>query len=119
MVKEFNKEELTEKAHLVRESILRMSANGGAFTGASLSCADIILFLFNNFNRINENPADPYDKDYFFLSKGHAVPALYAVFAEIGLLEKDRLDNHRLPAHPRPTCALRRAFAKEYSPCML
>ncbi len=94
MVKEFNKEELTEKAHLVRESILRMSANGGAFTGASLSCADIILFLFNNFNRINENPADPYDKDYFFLSKGHAVPALYAVFAEIGLLEKDRLDNH-------------------------
>jgi transketolase len=40
-----------------------------------------------------ENLEDP-NRDYLFLSKGHDVPALYGLFAEIGFIEKSRLDNH-------------------------
>jgi len=71
-----------------------MSGNGGCFIGASLSCADLIVFLYMNYLNINkDNLSDP-NRDYFFLSKGHDVPALYGTFAEIGFIEKHRLKNH-------------------------
>ena len=31
----------------VREHIIRLSTDGGCFTGASLSCADLIVYLYN------------------------------------------------------------------------
>ena len=91
-----NYEELTATALKVREHIIRMSTDGGCFTGASLSAVDLIVYLYSSFLNINkDNLTDP-DRDYLFLSKGHDVPALYGTFAELGLLEKDRLKNHLL-----------------------
>lgn len=85
---------LEETAFKVREHIIRMSTDGGCFIGASLSCADLIVYLYKNFLNINkDNLADP-KRDYLFLSKGHDVPALYGTFAEIGFIEKERLKNH-------------------------
>jgi len=85
---------LEAQALKVREHILRMSTDGGCFTGASLSCTDLLVYLYNGF--LNINPADLKDRkrDRLFLSKGHDVPALYGTFAEIGWLEKERLANH-------------------------
>ncbi|KAF0211189.1 MAG: hypothetical protein FD178_3484, partial [Ignavibacteria bacterium] len=40
-----------------------------------------------------ENLTDP-TRDYFFLSKGHDVPALYGTYVELGWLEESRLSNH-------------------------
>jgi transketolase len=71
-----------------------MSTDGGCFVGASLSAADLIVYLYSEFLNINPNNLDDPDRDYLFLSKGHDVPALYGTFAELGLLEKDRLKNH-------------------------
>jgi transketolase len=89
-----NNEELKIISLAVREHIIRMAQNGGCFIGASLSCADIIVYLYNNYLNINPgNIKDP-ARDYFFLSKGHDVPALYGVLAESGFIEKSRLDNH-------------------------
>jgi transketolase len=86
--------ELKELALKVRENIVRLSTDGGCFTGASLSCADLFVFLYCKFLNISqENLEDP-NRDYLFLSKGHDVPALYGLFAEIGFIEKSRLDNH-------------------------
>ena len=86
--------ELKELALKVRENIIRLSTDGGCFTGASLSCADLFVFLYCKFLNISqENLEDP-NRDYLFLSKGHDVPALYGLFAEIGFIEKSRLDNH-------------------------
>lgn len=86
--------DLQETAFRVREHIIRMSADGGCFIGASLSCADIIVYLYKEFLNVNiGNLKDP-GRDYLFLSKGHDVPALYGTFAEIGFIEKDRLKNH-------------------------
>jgi transketolase len=78
----------------VREHIIKMSTDGGCFVGASLSAADLIVYLYSNFLNINKNNLNDPDRDYLFLSKGHDVPALYGTFAELGLLEKERLKNH-------------------------
>jgi transketolase len=78
----------------VREHIIRMSTDGGCFVGASLSAADLILYLYAEFLNINIGNLDDPNRDYLFLSKGHDVPALYGTFAELGLLEKERLKNH-------------------------
>jgi transketolase len=86
--------ELETTALKVREHIVRMSANGGCFIGASLSCADILVYLYFNFLNVNKhNLTDP-ERDYLFLSKGHDVPALYGTLAELGIIDTERLKNH-------------------------
>ncbi|MDB5156065.1 MAG: transketolase [Mucilaginibacter sp.] len=92
--KDYNEERLHATALKVREHIVRMSTGGGCFTGASLSAVDMIVYLYAHF--FNVNAANPYDndRDYFFLSKGHDVPALYGTLAELGLIEKERLAKH-------------------------
>ncbi|HLX67155.1 MAG TPA: thiamine pyrophosphate-dependent enzyme, partial [Puia sp.] len=78
----------------VREHIIRMAEGGGCFIGASLSCVEILVYLYAQVIRRNGN--DPHDpgRDYLFLSKGHDVPALYGTFAEMGFLPANRLSNH-------------------------
>ncbi len=86
--------ELGQTSLRVREHIIRLSGNGGCFIGASLSCADLIVYLYKEFLNVSkENLKDP-KRDYFFLSKGHDVPALYGTYVELGWLEEERLKNH-------------------------
>src|ERR1700690_624201 len=87
-------EQLEATALKVREHIIKMSTDGGCFVGASLSAADLIVYLYSEFLNINPDNLEDPERDYLFLSKGHDVPALYGTFAELGLLEKDRLKNH-------------------------
>ncbi len=86
--------DLKETSFRVREHIIRMSTDGGCFIGASLSCADLIVFLYKEFLNVNKNNLNDPNRDYLFLSKGHDVPALYGTFAEVGFIEKERLKNH-------------------------
>ncbi len=87
-------QELKDISFRVREHIIRMSTDGGCFIGASLSCTDIIVFLYKEFLNINKNNLNDPGRDYLFLSKGHDVPALYGTFAELDFIEKYRLKNH-------------------------
>jgi transketolase len=89
-----NKQELEKIALNVREHIVRLSTDGGCFTGASLSAVDLIVYLYTNFLNINAGNLKDENRDYLFLSKGHDVPALYGTLAELGILEKERLANH-------------------------
>ena len=73
--------------------------------GGSLSAVDTLVALY--FAHMNHNPKKPCDpnRDRFILSKGHAVPALYAVLAECGYfsveeLKKLREINCMLQGHP-------------------
>lgn len=73
--------------------------------GGSLSCVDIITYLY--FNHMRVNPADEKspDRDRFVLSKGHAAPALYAVLALKGFFPEEwiktlRKSDSRLQGHP-------------------
>jgi transketolase len=87
-------ENLQQTAFKVREHIIKMSGNGGCYIGASLSCADILVYLYKRFLNINPYNLTDGNRDYLFLSKGHDVPALYGTLAEVGIIEKARLKNH-------------------------
>jgi transketolase len=86
--------ELEEMALRVREHIVRMSTDGGCFTGASLSCADLIVYLYTEFLNVGPETLQDPNRDYLFLSKGHDVPALYGTFVELGWMPPERLANH-------------------------
>ncbi len=86
--------DLEAQALRVREEILKMSTDGGCFTGASLSCTDLVVYLYNKFLNISKATLNDPNRDYLLLSKGHDVPALYATFVELGWMERDRLKNH-------------------------
>ena len=89
-----NHQQLSQTAFRVREHIIRMSTDGGCFVGASLSAADLIVYLYADFLNINKDNLDDPNRDYLFLSKGHDVPALYGTFVELGMMKADRLKNH-------------------------
>ena len=90
-------ERLGALALRVREHILRMASGGGCFVGASLSCADLLVYLYERFLQVRPDRLDDPRRDYLLLSKGHDVPALYATFAELGFLDGDRLRRHLTP----------------------
>src|SRR3970282_24980 len=97
---------LKKIAQELRVDIIRMLAEAGSgHPGGSLSCIDILVTLF--FHRLRHRPADPNwaDRDRFVLSKGHCVPALYAVLAKAGYFAREELAtlrklNSRLQGHP-------------------
>jgi transketolase len=97
---------LAERAHRVRERILRMGATEfGAHVGGSLSCTDVLILLYTEVLRLR--PAEPEwpGRDRFVLGKGHAAAALYAVLADVGFFDPAELETYceegsRLAAHP-------------------
>jgi len=81
----------------VREHIIRMSTGGGCFIGASLSCADLVAYLYARVLNLSPSTLTDPGRDYFFLSKGHDVPAVYGTLAELGYIPRERLQNHLKP----------------------
>ena len=86
--------DLEQTALRVREHIVRMSTDGGCFIGASLSCADLLVFLYAEVLDIAPSRLQDPARDYLLLSKGHDVPALYGTLAELGYIDPARLRNH-------------------------
>lgn len=100
------KNSLLKTATKVRIGIIESihSAKAG-HPGGSLSCADILTYLY--FAHMNIDPQNPQkaDRDRLVLSKGHAAPALYSVLAHRGFFSTDLLLNLRkqgsiLQGHP-------------------
>ena len=97
---------LEEIAARMRIDIIEMLAKAGSgHPGGSLSAIDILTCLY--FSRMRYDPKRPDwpERDRFILSKGHAVPALYAVMAEAGYFPRQELMtlrrlNSRLQGHP-------------------
>ena len=81
----------------VREHIIQMSTGGGCFIGASLSCVELIVYLYSEWLRTDKDNLKSIKRDYLFLSKGHDVPALYGTLAELGFFPVERLKNHLNP----------------------
>lgn len=89
------------------DSIRATSAAGSGHPTSCMSAADIVAALFFAEMRYDpKNPQNP-DNDRFVLSKGHAAPLLYSVWAEAGLFPRDELLKLRtigsdLEGHPTP-----------------
>ncbi|HTR77355.1 MAG TPA: hypothetical protein VMH39_04570 [Gemmatimonadaceae bacterium] len=88
------RDELERLALRVRAHAVRMATNGGCFLGASLSCADLLVYLYTRFLRVTPQSLNDPDHDILLLSKGHDVPALYGTLAELGFFAPSRLANH-------------------------
>ena len=91
---DIQKTKLIQFSLLCREDIIRMSSKGGCFIGASLSCVDIIVTIYQNYLGLNRNNLSDKNRNIFLLSKGHDVPALYSVMARMGIFDHKRLNNH-------------------------
>ncbi len=100
------KKQLARTAVKVRMGIIDgVHAAKSGHPGGSLSCADILTYLY--FRQMNIDPKSPdkQDRDRFVLSKGHAAPALYAVLAQRGFFDEKELLSLRqigsmLQGHP-------------------
>lgn len=97
---------LQEISGRLRVTIIEMLHKAGSgHPGGSLSAIDIITALY--FARMRHDPKRPdwAERDRFVLSKGHGVPALYAVMAEAGYFPEEELMTlrelgSRLQGHP-------------------
>ena len=87
-----NNLQLQKYANEVRKGVITSTNEAGSgHPGGSLSCTDILTYLyFEEMNVDPENPKDP-QRDRFVLSKGHAAPALYAVLAQRGYFSVEKL----------------------------
>lgn len=99
---------LSQTAARVRQHVVRMSAQGGAFVGAALSVVDVLVYLYARVLRVSAQAPDAPERDRLLLSKGHAVPALYGTLVERGFFEERRLATHLDGSdvvywHPNPT----------------
>jgi len=97
--------ELANISKCIRRDVLEMiSLAGSGHPGGSLSAVDILVCLYFY---MRHNPKIPnwVERDRFILSKGHAVPALYAVLSWAGYLNYTELSTlrmlgSRLQGHP-------------------
>lgn len=97
---------LKQTACKVRMGIIEgVHAAKAGHPGGSLSCTDILTYLY--FVHMNIDPQNPQmeNRDRLVLSKGHAAPALYSVLAQRGYFSPELLKTLRqigsiLQGHP-------------------
>ena len=101
-------EALKKIATRLRIHSLRMTTRAGSgHPSTCLSMAELAACLFFDEMRYNPRDADDWASDEFVLSKGHAAPILWAVYAEAGIIPLSRLMDLRkiesnLEGHPTP-----------------
>jgi len=95
----------TSAANVRKMTLEAVFSAGSGHPGGSLSCSDILTYLYmHKMNVDPKNPKNP-DRDRFVLSKGHCSPALYGTLAEAGFFSKDEIKGFRsigsyLQGHP-------------------
>lgn len=95
---------LEDKARVVRATCIQMAHNGReGHLSSVMSCADLLVVLYNAWLRVSPERADDPDRDRFVLSKGHAATGLYAVLAERGFIPADLLATYAKPDGPLPS----------------
>lgn len=107
--------DLTSLTTQLRRDILTIStkANSGHPT-SSLSAVEVLAVLFHEYFRYDlQNITNPAN-DRFILSKGHATPLLYSVYAAFGFIKREDLTSYRmfesnLEGHPTPRLAFTEA----------
>jgi len=101
-------DDLRKIATRLRIHSLRMTTMAGSgHPTTCLSAADLAACLFFSAMRWNTKDPDDPGSDEFVLSKGHAAPLLWAVYAEAGVIPlEDLLDLRKitsdLEGHPTP-----------------
>ncbi|MBO5908713.1 MAG: transketolase [Clostridia bacterium] len=95
---EHRKKELRKIAlEIRRQIIIGTNRAKSGHPGGSLSCTDILAYLY--FEKMNIDPKNPQkaDRDRFVMSKGHAAPALYGALAVRGFFPLEEIEKLRKP----------------------
>ncbi len=113
VVEERGKEELIkkieEKAKLMRKYIIEMaSVEKTVHLGSSMSAVEILATVWFGAMKPRKCDEPPTEHDWLILSKGHAVPAFYALLAAAGLIPEHWVRTIRdiaspLQGHPDDT----------------
>tara|TARA_Y100001970_G_scaffold222520_1_gene273717 strand:- start:5383 stop:6192 length:810 start_codon:yes stop_codon:yes gene_type:complete len=96
-----NKDSLIQINKNIRVKILELIYHAGSgHVGPSLSIVEILSSIMLNYIDYKD-----YNRNRIILSKGHAVPAIYAIFDYLDMLEKDEIKtlrkfDSRLQGHP-------------------
>lgn len=88
-------EALRLRAHSIRRHVLRMASQlGEGYVGQGLAIADLMAALY--FNELRYDPKNPdwAERDRFLMSTGHYSIALWAAFAEAGMIPLEELDTY-------------------------
>lgn len=87
-----NYKELTKKSFELRKVVVEMiMASGGGHIGGDFSVMDTLVTLYNSQMNISPENMDDPDRDYFVMSKGHSVESYYAVLADKGFFETEKV----------------------------
>ncbi|MFA5075295.1 MAG: transketolase [Candidatus Babeliales bacterium] len=89
------------------DSIRATTASKSGHPTSCMSAADLVATVFFNFLKYDLNNPDNPNNDRFILSKGHAIPVIYAAYKQLGVITDQELLNLRkfdsnLEGHPTP-----------------
>ncbi len=90
MPQSYDKTKLKMIARNARVDVIKMlTAAKSGHSGGSLSEMEILVALYAH--EMNHDPSDPCkkDRDRFILSKGHGIPGVYAVMANVGYWDRE------------------------------
>ncbi len=96
-----NLEVLKEKSKKYRKTIIELVYRAKAgHPGGSLSCIDILNYLYNCKIDLNSK-----ERNRLVLSKGHVTPAIYSVLIDLGYIKDEEINtfrkiDSRLQGHP-------------------
>ncbi len=94
-VRNVSRDELKEKARMIRKEVVRLTdICGSGHYGSAFSIAELLSVLY--YQLLHVNPEDPgwADRDRFTMGKGHAAIGLYPVLADLGFFPKEDLDGY-------------------------
>jgi transketolase len=102
----YNTVELEQKARHIRRLILHMLTTAkSSHLGSAFSIVDVLTVLYHQILDVEKiKNKDPL-RDYFILSKGHAVSALYATLMSVGVIPESLVTSYekadtKLCGHP-------------------
>lgn len=82
-------------AHRIRKHALEMTSRGkSSHIGSVLSMAEILAVLYARILNVDPDAPDDPERDRVILSKGHGGAGIYAVLAERGFFETEKLKDH-------------------------
>jgi transketolase len=96
------------------DSIRATTASASGHPTSCLSAADVVATIFFKYLRYDlGNPSNP-NNDRFIMSKGHAIPVVYAAWKQLGVITDEQLLSLRkfdspLEGHPTPRFAYNEA----------
>lgn len=94
-MKEYNPDALKALASRIRAHCIRMVAKANAsHIGSSLSCVDILAYLYGYWLNYIPKKASWEQRDRFVMSKGHGAAALYSTLAEAGFFPSEWLESY-------------------------